>query len=81
MWKDKNKPPRPFKFNPIWFEDEEFVNIVKDEWSHFSPSVHELAMFQFVENLKIVKEVTLSLAKQKCWYLEENLDVMEANII
>jgi hypothetical protein len=29
--KDENIPSRPFKFNPIWLEDEEFVKILKEE--------------------------------------------------
>jgi hypothetical protein len=49
--KDTN-PTSPIKFNPIWLEDEECLNLVKEEWVAYDGSSRGLTSFQFVVALK-----------------------------
>jgi hypothetical protein len=55
----EKQPPIPFKLNPGWLEEEDFVNMVKDQWEPFDGSLKELASLQFAANLKKVIRLQL----------------------
>jgi hypothetical protein len=59
------KPAIPFKFNTTWLEDEDFQNLVKENWMAFDPAVDPPATVQFVENIKRIKKLTLTWASEK----------------
>jgi hypothetical protein len=35
LGKGDKKPRAPFKYNPSWFEEEEFQNLVHENWKSF----------------------------------------------
>jgi hypothetical protein len=55
MAKVKGKPSIHFKFYPSYIEEEDFVNLIKDNWSPLDGVRSESASIQFVENLKKIK--------------------------
>lgn len=50
------RPGTPFKFNPGWLADDEFIQLVKDTWLHYDLSKESLASEQFMVALKSIKK-------------------------
>jgi len=55
--KRDNKPHGPFKFNHTWLEDEDFINLVSQNWRKYDSSLEDSTMYQFAKNLKKVKKI------------------------
>jgi hypothetical protein len=51
------KPTGPFKFNKSWLEDDSFLEMIKDHWIHLRQDLSQSTTFQFVENMKRIKEM------------------------
>ena len=60
MVKDKNLGPIPFKFNPMWATQPEFLKIVADSWS---PPVTGSPFFIWEEKLRRLKKALNTWAK------------------
>jgi hypothetical protein len=60
-----DKPPSPFKYNPSWILEEDFVSLIKETWIPFDESRAESTSIQFVENLKKTKSTAVSWAHEK----------------
>jgi hypothetical protein len=52
--RDEN-PSSPFKFNPIWLEEEYFQELVRSEWKHFDGGIRVFVGRKFAVELKVVK--------------------------
>jgi hypothetical protein len=42
LGKDGEKPKVFFKFNPSWYEEENFQNLIKGDWKHFEEGLGEI---------------------------------------
>lgn len=49
-------PSSPLKISQVWFEEEDFKNMVESRWKKLSPSVQIPLMAQFAANLSRVKK-------------------------
>jgi len=61
----RRKPPSPFKFNHIWLKEESFQKLVQDLWVHRPQKSMEFAGSHFHQNLKRIKQTTLTWAHEK----------------
>ena len=59
------KPPSPFKFNANWISDSEFGDIVRSNWIPLNSQDGSRAGVKFMENLKLIKKLTLKWEKTK----------------
>ena len=59
------KPTIPFKFNTTQLEDKDLQNLVKENWMAFDPTVVPLVAVQFMENIKRIKQLTLTSSSEK----------------
>eukprot|EP00253_Pinus_taeda_P028916 PITA_28916 len=59
------KPPVPFKFISSWLQDPSFNNLFKNTWIRPDRNTSEGKSFLFMENLKRLKKVTISWAKER----------------
>ena len=60
MANNKNWGPIPFKFNPQWANQTDFISIVVDSWSH---PVTGSPFYVWEEKLKRLKKILKSWAK------------------
>ena len=58
--KDPNMVPIPFRFNPLWTAQKDFLEVVKDAWS---VSISGSASFVWEEKLRRTKKALKSWAK------------------
>jgi len=68
MRKDPSKPASPLKFNKIWLKDESFIKLIKENWVLYDSQAVLSASFQFMENIKKLKNIIKSwslLKKQR----------------
>jgi len=72
------KPPSPFKFNPGWMQDEEYIKLVNYVWLKYNCTEHGHAAVHFMENLRRIKEVTKDWARKK--RDKENLELMDIEL-
>jgi hypothetical protein len=49
-------PPSPFKMNPKWLKEEDFIQKIKESWTPFDDTLNESTTIQFHQNLKKVKQ-------------------------
>ena len=49
---DKSLTKYPFKFNPIWLEDQQFCDFVRVQWLNFSQVHYSSVMYGFNDKLK-----------------------------
>jgi len=61
----RRKPPSPFKFNSSWLKEEGFQSLVKEMWNPHPQNSLEHAGVHFYQNLKRLKEATISWAHAK----------------
>ena len=59
------KPRSPFKFNAHWLSNEVFVDLLKASWIVYVDNPLVSTVSHFVENLKTIKEVSIS------WYVKQ----------
>eukprot|EP00253_Pinus_taeda_P004657 PITA_04657 len=59
------KPPAPFKFNSSWLLEPSFNNLFKSTWIHPDRHSNDSKSFLFMENLKRLKKITISWAKER----------------
>ena len=52
------KPPTPFKFNPLWLEDEWYRVQIQNSWHPIRRALNHTAMQQFADNLSREKKVS-----------------------
>ena len=74
------KPTNPFKFNSTWFEGDNFIFLVKENWIPFQQDCPQSTAFQFAENLKRIKEVVKPRASQKRKNEEKELKEIELEL-
>ena len=75
----RHKPSIPFKFNSIWFKEEEFQSLLGDSWTPFDPKIFHSTMDQFENNIKKLKHATIRWATQmKVKHARSLKDVEEA---
>ena len=55
------KPLSPFKFNALWIQNEYLCHIMDSSWVHYHIDHHQSVEFQFLNNLKILKSLTIPL--------------------
>ena len=53
----EEKPPYPFKFNPVWLEHEDYREMVKENWKPSENQSSESCMYQMMENLTTIKKL------------------------
>jgi len=65
----------------MWFENEEFQNLIHENWKHFQEDVEAPASVQFVVSIQLIKDKVSSRArarrKQKerdLWDVEQELE-------
>jgi hypothetical protein len=49
----------PFKYNPSWFEIDDFWALVKEDWVQYDPNIGVGASQQFVDSLRNLKFVVV----------------------
>jgi hypothetical protein len=82
MDRQNDKPPSPFKFNPLWLEDVEYMNLVEKEWISFDPnSKLNIACFQFIFALKKVNKATLDWVSKKKRKMDKDLKFAEKDLL
>jgi len=45
------KPRAPFKYNPSWFGEQEFQDLVKASWKHYDGNLDDYDCSQFITSL------------------------------
>ena len=53
----EEKPPSPFKFNPVWLEHEDYREMVKENWNPLENQSSESCTYQMNENLTTIKKL------------------------
>jgi hypothetical protein len=83
---DKGKVCYPFKFNYVWLEEPEFVNLVRSNWIGLLGTEILNPMDSLVKNLKILKSLVINWerkkkleAKEELVNLEFELDTLYSN--
>ena len=76
----RRKPPSPFKFNSCWLKEEGFQDLVKEMWTPRPQKYLEHAGVHFYQNLKRIKEATISWAHAKRVNDDLTLRVCELDI-
>jgi hypothetical protein len=66
------KPLIPFKLNPKWLKEEDFIKKLKDFWTAFYNSLNESVAIQFLQNLKKDKQIEIQWSKEK----REKVDII-----
>jgi hypothetical protein len=61
----QEKPANPFKLNPEWMKEEEFINKIKEVWVPYDGDLRESSPIQFHQNLKKSKKVAMQWEKDK----------------
>jgi hypothetical protein len=74
------KPTIPFKFNTTWLEDEELQKLVKENWVAYDPIFGLPTTIQFVENVKIIKQLTLPWDIARCAREDKKLRHIESQL-
>jgi len=46
----------PFKYNPSWFGDQKFQDLVKASWNHYDKNLDDSTCSQFTSTVKVLKE-------------------------
>lgn len=59
------KPPAPYKFNPVWLQDPSLNDLFKKTWIHPVQNAGEEKSYLFMENLKRMKSATISWARDR----------------
>lgn len=49
------KPGNPFKFNPCWLNEDNYIKLIKEKWVPLDQLSLQSVAHQFMENLKKVK--------------------------
>ncbi|KAH9298238.1 hypothetical protein KI387_029920, partial [Taxus chinensis] len=62
---DGVKQGAPFKFNPAWILDQDFNNLVKENWRPFDPSTSNYVCQQFHDSLRNLKQLASKWASSK----------------
>ena len=61
----RRNPPSPFKFNSSWLKEEGFQSLVKEMWNPRPQNSLEHAGVHFYQNIKFLKEATITWAHVK----------------
>jgi hypothetical protein len=48
----QEKPANPFKMNPEWMKEEDFINNIKEVWVPYDGNLREFTPIKFHQNLK-----------------------------
>jgi hypothetical protein len=59
------RTPSPFKFFEGWLKDPEYQALVRNLWTPFGPEHNTHATIHLMENLRKVKQATISWAHEK----------------
>ena len=54
----EEKPPSPFKFNPVWLEHEDYQEMVQEKWKPVGNHSTKSCMCQMMENLSTIKKLS-----------------------
>ena len=71
------KPPSPLKFNKASLKDEGFLDLISSSWIPFDPGNRNTAAFQFVMNIRILKDAIKSWAVDKQKRVDRELQQIE----
>ena len=55
----RSKPTKPFKFNSLWLNDENFVKSLKSIRVMFVRTSRDFSQIQFVKTLKLIKGISI----------------------
>jgi hypothetical protein len=61
---NERKPSSPFKINPWWLREEEYVQMVKILWVSFNGSFGESIAIQLESKLKHVKQASITTHRE-----------------
>jgi len=61
----QEKQTNPFKLNPQWLKEEDFVNKIKDVWKPYDGNLRESAPIQFHQNMKEGKKAVTQWIRDK----------------
>jgi hypothetical protein len=73
----QGKPSNPFKLNPKWLKEEDFVKKIKEVWEPYDGSLRESAPLQFLQNLKTTEKAAIIWSKEKRQKDERTLKEVE----
>jgi hypothetical protein len=78
----KGGPKRssPFKYNPKWLKDQDFVSLIKRTWIPFRKTRQSSTAIQFADNLMLIKKVATRWAIEKRNKDEKELMEMESQL-
>eukprot|EP01018_Ginkgo_biloba_P032904 Gb_28853 [translate_table: standard] len=74
------RPRSPFKFNPRWLAEDDFVQLVKGLWLPFDYTLMESASIQFESNLKTIKLASIGWVHAKKIKDEKDLVEVEKHL-
>jgi hypothetical protein len=75
--KPLRKPKSPFKYNSSWAELEEFINLVRDNKTHFPAKSSESASSRFVYALHVLKEKVLAWDRDRRKVVDNEIQSIE----
>jgi len=83
---DKEKHVYPFKFNSVWLEKPNFLNLVRMSWNGLMELGSLSPMDSLIKQLKLLKSLVISwernkkrLAKEELLQIECDLDTLYSN--
>ena len=62
---DKEKHCYPFKFNPVWLEEPDFINLVRLNWNNLLETKFLNSMDSLVQKLKLLKSMIIKWERGK----------------
>jgi len=78
--KGPSTPASPLKFNKIWLKDESFIKLIKENWALYDSQAALTASFQFMENIKKLKNLIKSWSSLKRQREEAELIQLEKDL-
>ena len=60
----EEKSPIPFKFNPIWLENEDYMEMVKRNWKPLEVQSSDNFMYLMADNLSTIKKISKEWGKK-----------------
>ena len=76
----QNPRAYPFKFNHTWLDNEDFVQMVRSEWSHIQPDPSQDAMNDLSCRLRILKDKVKSWTKSEALKMKDKSAALEEEI-